>query len=148
MIFDQMKNAEIYENYHEGFALGFAFIRRAVAENLPTGKYELDGEKVYASVQEYTTKDSNVFEAHRRYIDIQCIVSGEEAMESAQLSNCTEIQTYSQENDAGFYDGDGQAKLIFKSQDFAVFFPQDAHKPGLKVSEKSTVKKIVVKVLV
>lgn len=43
---------------------------------LPCGKYVIDGERIYVSIQEYETKSYGDcrFETHKRYADIQCIL--------------------------------------------------------------------------
>ena len=39
-----------------------------------------------ANVQEYETKETSLFEAHEKYIDVQYIVSGEEVVEVTDIS--------------------------------------------------------------
>ena len=148
MIYDRYENRELYYACHPGFRLGFDFIKRVQEENLEPGKYELDGKNVYASVQEYTSKlDSEVFEGHRDYIDIQYIVSGREVMECAEKSDCQTATPYNSEKDVEFFTCSGRkAKMEFDEGCFAVFFPQDIHKPGVMLDAQSPVKKVVVKV--
>ena len=71
MVFDSIKNCELYYGVHKNFEKAFDFIKKATAENLPVGKYELDGKDLYASVQEYTSKteQESKFEGHRNYIE-------------------------------------------------------------------------------
>lgn len=147
MIFDTLENAEIYACCHVGFALGFDFIRRAEKEQLPAGRYELDGDRVYAMVQEYETHENNGrFEAHRNYIDIQYIASGREIMEYADLKKCTETVPYTE--DIAFYTAKEQVRMKFDPDTFAIFFPNDAHDPGIAYGIPSWVRKIVIKVRV
>ena len=82
MIFDTLANAQKYYSLHSRFEDAFEFINKAISENLPVGRYELDGKNLFALVQEYTTKNPEEAknEAHRKYIDIQCVLSGEERM--------------------------------------------------------------------
>ena len=91
MIFDNIKNKELYLSINDGFKAGFDFIEKAIKENLPVGKYEIDGKKVWASVQEYLSKDEAKAEAHRNYIDIQYIVSGKESMLNANIDLCKTV---------------------------------------------------------
>lgn len=152
MIIDTLKNCEIYYGMNAGFEKAFDFIKKATSENLPAGKYEIDGSNIYAMVQEYKTKapEEAKFEAHRKYIDIQYIISGVEKMEMIDVSKATEITEYDAEKDFQFFDYGNTAVLgCFEDEDFAVFFPQDVHKPGMAVdSGSSAVKKIVVKIKV
>ena len=143
---------ENYKKVHPRFEAAFEGLKKLVAENAEVGKYEIEGSDVYAMVQEYKTKapEEAKFEAHRKYIDIQYIISGVEKMEMIDVSKATEITEYDVEKDFQFFDYGNTAVLgCFEDEDFAVFFPQDVHKPGMAVdSGSSAVKKIVVKIKV
>ena len=150
MIKDRLENAGQYLALHEKFKESFAFIERAVRESLPVGKYILDGDALYASVQAYDAKEDGAFEAHRRYIDIQFIAVGSEKMEVADLTRVKASAAYDDTRDlALFEDGKHADTLTLTAGDFAILFPQDAHKPGLRADgEDAAVSKIVVKVRV
>lgn len=148
MIFDKLCNKELYYACHEGFKLGFDFIEKAVKENLPLGKYEIDGTNVFANIQEYEPKENNgVFEGHRNYIDIQCILSGNELMECAEISDCTSTRPYAPDCELFSVEGN-KTRLECGPDTFAIFFPNDIHNPGKILKENETIKKIVVKVKV
>ncbi len=148
MIFDTLKNCELYYGCHEGFSLGFDFIKKVIAEGAEVGKYELDGKKVWASVQAYDPKaDNDRFEGHKNYIDIQFIVSGSEYMEYAHIDSCEQSDEYNPDKDVAHYRALGnKAKLECNENSFAIFFPEDIHKPGIVLNEGVAVKKVVVKV--
>ena len=63
------------------------------------GEVLVDGENVYASVQTYVTKDDAKYESHRRYIDIQYMIDGEEKIGVTDLSNCVSCVEYDSEKD-------------------------------------------------
>lgn len=148
MIIDRLENSSKYTSVHKGFAEGFAFLQRAIEENLPTGRYEIDGDNVFAFIQEYATKTESVFETHKNYIDIQFIISGVEVMLACDISNMTESIPYNPEKDVTFYEDYKNAAVgIIEAGMYGIFFPWDAHKPGLAYNgEPCDVKKIVVKV--
>ena len=150
MIFDTIENSKNYCACHKAFAMGFDFLRKAVAEDLAPGVYTLDGKHVYASIQEYTTKPAGeLLEGHREYIDIQYVVSGEEKIECANLEDCREAVPYDPEKDMAFYTCQGKKAILeCTAGNFAVFYPWDAHKPGAQLAEPASVKKIIVKVRV
>lgn len=146
MIFDTLKNKALYYACHKDFEKSFDFIEKAIREDLPLGKYEIDGTKVFANIQEYEPQpDNGVFEGHRNYIDIQFILSGNELMECVEIDACTSIQPYKPDCEL-FQTEANTAKLECGANTFAVFFPNDIHKPGKILKENETVKKIVVKV--
>ncbi|MEE1280194.1 MAG: YhcH/YjgK/YiaL family protein [Oscillospiraceae bacterium] len=148
MIFDTLKNCELYYGCHDGFKLGFDFIKKVIDENTEVGKYEIDGKRVWASVQAYDPKeDSEKFEAHKNYIDIQFIVSGKEYMECAAIATCEQTDEYNPEKDVVHYRALGErVRLECDEKSFAIFFPEDIHKPGVVLVEGTAVKKVVVKV--
>ena len=152
MVFDNLKNCELYYGLHPRFQEAFDFIKRAIAENLEAGKYEIDGKELWASVQEYTSKlrDDAKAEAHKNYIDIQYIVSGTEVIEGFDITRATPKSEYNDVKDVMFYENYQNAtKGILCADEYGIFFPTDVHKPGVCLDGvQSPVKKIVVKVKV
>ena len=148
MIVDTLNNSKQYSNAHGGFSAGFDFIKKAVSENLPEGRYDIDGENVFAFIQEYTSKEDSSFEAHKNYIDIQFIVSGTEVIEGFDIEKATPKSEYNDVKDVMFYeDNTDVTKSILNAGEYGIFFPNDVHKPGMCLNgEQDTVKKIVVKV--
>lgn len=148
MIIDRLENAHKYADTHKGFAESFAFLQKAVAENLPTGRYEIDGDNVFAFIQEYNSKTESAFETHKNFIDIQFVSSGVEVIEVADISKMTESIPYNPEKDVTFYEDYDKASVsIIEAGAYGIFFPWDAHKPGLALNgNPDAVKKIVVKI--
>ena len=152
MVFDNVKNCELYYSMHPKFKDAFDFIKKAIKENLDAGKYEIDGKELWASVQEYTSKLENEAkaEAHKNYIDIQYIVSGTEVIEGFDIDKATPKSDYNDVKDVMFYeDLTDVTKGILNADEYGIFFPNDVHKPGMCLNgTQDTVKKIVVKVKV
>ena len=148
MIIDRLENAHKYADVQKGFSESFAFLQKAVAENLPVGRYEIDGSDVFAFIQEYTSKTDSAFETHRNYIDIQFVFSGVEVIEVADIAKMKESIPYSQEKDVTFYEDYNNATVcVLEEGAYGIFFPWDAHKPGLALKgNPDQVKKIVVKI--
>ena len=150
MIFDHVKNCEQYYSLHKNFEKAFDFIKRAVAENLPVGKYEIDGKDLYASVQEYQAKapEDGKFEGHRNYIDIQYIVSGIETIEVVDIEKAAIKTEYNEVKDVEFYHDNAKSTVaVVESGEYGILYPNDIHKPGIEYKPlPSAVKKIVVKV--
>ena len=149
MIFDNMKNCALYYGANKNFEKAFDFIKYAVSENLPVGKYELDSTQVYASVQEYETKlpENGKFEGHRNYIDIQYVVSGAEAIDVMDVGKAVAKTEYDPVKDFQLYENSENCnKCAIEAGEYGIFFPHDIHKPGMAYGEIAPVKKIVVKV--
>ena len=96
MITDTIQNAENYYKLGENFQKGFEFLKNTDLKNLENGKYQIDGENVFVSVQDYTTKPESEgkFEAHKKYADIQFIIKGEEKIGYTNIQNCTPSRFY------------------------------------------------------
>lgn len=148
MIKDHLNQKERYEGLHPLFPKAFAFIEKAVKENYAAGKYELEGKELYAMVQEYDSKTDSKTEAHRKYIDIQFVVSGTECIEVFDMAQAVPLVDFDVEKDAGFYQNDSAAtKCVMQAGDYCILFPWDAHRPGMCLNNTPVpVKKIVVKV--
>ena len=149
MIIDHIKNAALYTNLGDRITLALKYISETDFSTLEKGKYPIDGDKVYAVVNEYQTKqDADCkIEAHRKYIDVQYIASGEEAMGLTLLKDQKPSVAYNDEKDCMFFN-EPVSKVNFEAGMFAVFYPHDLHQPGVSIDEGCLVKKIVVKVLV
>ena len=152
MIIDNLKNSRLYYGVNPGFETAFKFLEKALAEDLPVGRYELDGDRVYAMVQAYDTKPSEagVYEGHERYIDVQFIISGIECIEFVDISKAAVKTPYDPSKDAAFFENcPASGKAVFEAGEYGIFFPHDIHKPGRIFGDTATaVKKVVVKVKV
>ena len=150
MILDSIKNISKYENLNIDLKSIVEFIDRVENENLENGKYELDGDKLFALVQSYETKDSDEcrLESHKKYIDIQYVQEGTEVMYWSLVDGLKVTEDLSEISDVIFYEDDKNAtELVVNEKSFALFFTHDAHKPGVKFNTKSNVRKIVFKIL-
>ena len=147
MIKDRLENAEIYYPISLNLKKGLEWLRSTDLKNIENGKYEIDGENLYANVQEYTTKDDGKYEAHRKYIDIQFLLKGTEKICSLPKEKLQETKPYQEEAEAAFYTANtNPIELTLGNGYFAIFYPQDGHMPGLCVEKPANVKKVVVKV--
>ncbi len=148
MIYDKIDNLDIYAGISEDIRLGLEWLRD-VNSDIEKGVYELSP-RVKAIVSEYTTKEvnENGYEAHREYIDIQYLLSGNEVIYCLPLEYLKEIKAYNSEIDASFHveSGETPQELLLGNGYFAIFYPQDGHEPGMCVGEAEEVKKVVVKV--
>lgn len=128
----------------------FAYLRTTSLETVAPGKYYLDSTNVFVSVTENPTKDLPVtkWEAHRKYLDIQLIVTGKEMMGIAPFSKATVVEAYNPASDVGFYSvADADSKFyVAQPGTFLIFFPTDAHRPSIKTDGIEKTKKVVIKI--
>lgn len=148
MIYDKIDNWQLYAGISEDLRLGLEYLKN-VSPDEDLGVHELSPH-VKAIVSEYTTKKDNAngYEAHREWIDIQYLLKGSEKICYLPLECMKETKAYDACKDAAFYEEAGVAgqEMQVGNGYFAVFFPQDGHKPGLCAGECEQVKKVVVKV--
>lgn len=149
MIFDKIQNAQTYYSLGEKIQKGFEFIKNTDLLNLPEGRYEILGDEIFANVQNIQTKakEDKKWEVHRKYIDIQYVISGYECMGYGILSDFSEVtEKYDGEKDVEFLNGDKFNFVNVQEGEFVIFYPQDVHAPMLSVDKTSAVKKVIVKV--
>ena len=148
MIKDKLENCSIYYNISQNLKNGFEWLKSNNLDELNPEQYIIDGARLYANVQEYYTKDNADFETHKKYIDIQCMIKGTEKIGYCNKTDCTSVKNYNSEKDIEFLTCKNEDWINLKEGEFAVFFPNDAHKPSIKIKDKDFVKKVVVKVLI
>ncbi len=150
MIVDRFEN---WGQYFHGKVCQFvlSYINE-LNENSPETEMEpLCGEDIKARVMSYSTKDISeaIFEAHKRYIDIQFTLSGEEGIGWIPEVMAQLHKDYDPENDVGFYRVDTSKINIIKNVpgQFMVLFPGEVHGAGIWLNNTiKSVKKAVVKI--
>ena len=149
MIVDKIENSGLYKNLSERIKRSFDYIKQTDLKKLQPGRYDIEGDNIFALISDYQTKleSEGKLEAHKKYIDVQYVIEGEELMGYAPLRNQQTLEAYKEENDIIFYKGE---KVFIKVTEgmFAIFAPEDVHMPGIQSEKKSLVKKLVIKVKV
>ncbi len=148
MIIATLAEASKYTPCSPSLEVGFDFLRRHDLAELPSGRHEIDGERVFAIVAREMGrgKADSPLEFHRRYLDIQYVVSGTEIIGWQPASRCRfPTGDFDSERDLGFFSDSPATWCVLKPGDFAIFFPEDAHAP---LAATGPIHKIVVKVAV
>lgn len=151
MIYDNIDHIALYARVHPFMPKVERFLAGMRAEKLEVGRFSLKNDELYYQVQRYETVDASEpkFESHRRYIDIQCVVEGEETVYVSQTSSLTPETDYDGTQDIRFYEDMAGESVRLRPGMFAVFFPQDAHKPRCSVGgSPEKILKIVFKLAV
>lgn len=147
MIFDALENAVIYYGLGEKFKTAFEYLKTTDFSSVKEDRVELDGDNMFAIIAKYETKNSEdaKWEAHKKYIDIQFVISGAENMGFVLADYLDIKEKYNEKNDVEILEGLGDFVQVNEGE-FAVFFPDDAHMPGLKIKENEMVHKVVIKI--
>lgn len=148
MILDILDNAGRYLALNRGFAKAFAFLTRPDLKDLPTDRYEIDGDRVFAMVAKEPgrKKEGAQLELHKRYIDIQYILAGTDEMGWKPASSCKlPIGEFDKESDFQFFGDESDTWVVVQPGSYAIFFPEDAHLPLISEGQ---IHKVVVKIAV
>lgn len=146
MIYDLTENAERYRGISAYLDKAIAFAANC-STSIHEGRHEIDGDKVFALVSNYNSKhkiEGNP-EAHKKYIDLQMVLEGEEYLYCGFLKEATKEVKSIPENDVAFYEGDC-IPLHMAYGKFAIVFPWDIHQPGVCIDKPAHVKKLVIKI--
>lgn len=149
MMIDHISNASFYSGINPGIGRALEYLAQNDFAGLAPGRFDIDGDCLFALVQRYETKppEQGVWEAHRRYIDVQFVAAGVERMGYAPIESLTVTQPYADDKDFELLAGNGDFVTVSIGM-FTVFFPQDAHMPCLACGQPAPVVKVVVKVAV
>lgn len=149
MILDTLSLWSRYASLNPRFTKAFAFLERVTAD-VAVGRHEIEGDAVYALAQAYRTRPAEAlqFEAHRRYIDIQYVVRGREAIHWAPLMALGQATLpHDTAKDVALYAAPVEPlPVLVGAGQFAILFPDDAHAPCHVWGEPEDVVKVVVKV--
>lgn len=146
MILDTLENSGKYESIHPKFTKAFEYLKNTDLNALPYGKIELEGSDLVIIVAEVTgkTADEALMETHKKFIDIQVPIGNTETMgwiAGSKLTNATE--SYNEEKDVAFFADKASNFISVQPFEFAIFFPEDGHQPGIS---SGIYKKVIVKI--
>ena len=151
MIVDRLSFAKNYYGLGERIKTAFQYLETHDFSSMKKGEYPIRGKELYLIIARYLprNKETALWEAHRKYIDIQYIVQGGDVMGYTPLDRVTVTQAYDAEIDALLGTGEGDF-LNTSPGMFYLFDIQDAHMPGLagNLPGNTEVIKAVVKVAV
>ena len=145
MIIDDLKNITKYSSIVSQRVIDFL---QNLTPQTPAGHYEIE-EGIFANIDEYKPKPFEVckFEAHKKNIDIQMILEGDENLEYTNVDGLKIIEEYDENRDIMFFDNSKiDTDLVHLTPfKFAFIYPHEAHKPQIKTTSDN-VKKVVVKI--
>jgi YhcH/YjgK/YiaL family protein len=147
MIIDRLENTAATKYLAPRLREGLEWLRNRDLDAVPEGRLDIDGDRLFALVQEYTTRDAAEcrWEAHRKYTDIQYVMRGTERMGFTNISHTRETDPYDPARDVAFFEA-GMDFITVHAGMFAIFAPEDVHAPCGAVGAPAVVRKIVLKV--
>ena len=147
---ETVNDIEFAKQYHinkEYWDKAFAYLKDNDLKTLEKGRHPIDGENVFAIVTEDPSKnfDKTNWESHRKYIDLQSVIEGEEKIGVYAVLKAKVTKEYDEAKDVANYSADGKLYSA-KPGTFFLFFPSDAHRPNITPGGNLVVKKIVIKI--
>lgn len=146
MIHDSLKNTKFAEKLHPLFVKAFAFIEKTDFTQLPDGKHIIEGDNLYAAISSITAKNESeaALETHNEYIDIQLPLLGVETIGWKAGNELKEVSApYNPDNDITFFNDRPTSYTKIYPGEYAIYFPEDGHAPGIG---EGSIRKVVVKV--
>ncbi len=131
MIIDSIKNAHKYYDLHPSFKEAFEALSK-IDDSTPDERITVDGENIFINLGEYVNKniDECLFESHKKYIDIQYVLKGEEYIDICDEKILEVTNDRLETDDIAFFGNtDKFSRADLTEGIFVVIFPGEAHKP-------------------
>lgn len=147
MLYDRLENLEQYTGLFDNLDTAIAYIAAHDLDELPPGRTDIDGDKVYVKVTEGDTRASEEgrFEIHERYMDIQIDLAGVELFEVA-LGELEAAAPYDEAEDVALYNAPLSCAGVLGEDRFVVFMTNEAHKSMVRAAGCDRVRKAIFKV--
>ena len=149
MVTDRLVNADLYRSLGPRIAAALDYVAATDFAAIPDGRHDVDGDRIFALVQRYASKPlaEGRWEAHRKYIDLQLVVHGEEQIGYVSIDQLN-AEPYDTERDLTWLSGKAGQWITLPAGHFALLWPGDAHMPQIASGAPEDVLKVVVKIAV
>lgn len=135
--------------YAPAIQKAMAWLQENDLVKIPTGKHEIDGDRLYVMINEYNSEPKAIrrAEAHKKYVDVQYIVSGAEMIGYAPLNGYEVLEDKLAEKDVVFYKNPAnESDILLSAGMYGIFFPWDVHRPNCAVTQPAPVRKVILKI--
>ncbi|NLL36282.1 MAG: DUF386 domain-containing protein [Fretibacterium sp.] len=150
MIRALLEDAERYYVLGEGVKLALNFVRDNDLVNFAPGRYPVDGDRVFALIQERDSmlRSEAPFENHVQHADLQVTLRGVEYLGYCPIKYLTKKGEYNAETDVQLYEIDEDAILMRSDtgKSFSLFYPEDGHQPYVTLGDPAPLKKVVFRI--
>lgn len=148
MIYDRFEELSKYKGCFKGLDTLIEWAKTNRVQDLPLGKTEIDGERVFVNVMVAETRapETAKYEVHQKYMDLQMDIEGCESFQVAKTFTFDE-NGFDGKSDIGFGTGEIGTIGYLGKGNFALFLPEEPHMPTLLMEKCMPVKKVVFKIL-
>lgn len=149
MIFGNINHLEEFGFLENSVKKCFAYLKDHDLASYEKGTHEIDGERLFVNVVEYTTTaaENRFWEAHKDYLDVHVMLKGQEQIDVNFIQNM-ELKEYVKKDDFLPMEGEKNASVVLREGDFLVCYPSDGHRTAVQVEEPETIKKGIFKVVI
>lgn len=148
MVIDTLAHAPQYYCFGRLYRKAFEWLRDTDIMALELGRHDIEGDDLYALVQEYETRtvDNCEMETHLKYIDIHYIAQGYEYIAYADESKMRPATHIGREiPDTVLYEKQYNNEFFMEKGDIAICFLNDAHMPRHIALYPTLVRKVIIK---
>lgn len=148
MIIAERSDFKRYASINPYFSTVYDFLEKTDLTKLEDGRTDIDGDNVFINSMTYVADGTpgQVFENHKKYLDIHLVVSNTEKMAVSTLENAKLTEEFDEEQDFALYDSDAYQLVTLTDSNLLVVFEEDLHHPKIQVNDEP-VRKVVIKVL-
>ena len=149
MIFGNIDHLEEFGFLEDSVKKCFAYLKDHDLASYEKGTHEIDGERLFVNVVEYTTTaaENRFWEAHKDYLDVHVMLKGQEQIDVNFIQNM-ELKEYVKKDDFLPMEREKNASVVLREGDFLVCYPSDGHRTAVQVEEPETIKKGIFKVVI
>lgn len=144
MIIDTLANLKHYQKLLPNLLTAIEKMR-SLKDWQAGEKYYFEGGFVFFQEGETKPMAEAQFEAHRKYIDVQVVLKGQECLAWSELSELTEIIPYSDEKDVRKFEGENTHTMKISEGMAYICFPWDGHKAVFHIEQPLQFTKAVIK---
>lgn len=147
MIFGNRNHISEFSFLEDSVKECFTYAKEHDLASYEKGSHEIDGERLFVNIVEYetTTPENRFWEAHKEYLDVHVMLSGQEQIDLNFIGNM-ELKEYVPKDDFLPMDGEKNGSVILRPGDFLVCYPNDAHRTAVAAEGAEKVKKAIFKV--
>lgn len=131
MIYGELRELKFYKGISKNLDKAIECIESGAYKTAPEGKNIIDGDNVFFNCQTVKTQpvEERFFEGHKKYIDIQIVINGEEKIGYSTRSNVVRTTTWNRETDFEKYEGSVDHLFELNGDTFIILFPEEPHMP-------------------
>ena len=148
MIIGKVQDLERYKGLSKEIDEAIDYVLNTNLFKLEIGKYVIN-ENVIVNRQRYIGKDYQdaAPETHKKFIDLQIVLRGREGFGYSHIYNPSlkVKDPYNEEKDIEKYTVKDEALYEMGERSFALVFPEDVHRPAIKLDD-NYIEKVVIKI--